>query len=275
MTIIRRPTGLRQSTDALRARVTPYGKALALPRRTTLTYPILQNLARVLDQLILPACVGTTACACGEAVYGIPPHLSWVRLWADARLRDGDLHDPELGTWFSSAIESIMVRGFDREEPGEWDRLEEMTEPDDLDSEMDAHDRRQPNTEHWRAPDGDLDAIDDALARGLGVGVGTGVRDPYLEFFSRARDPSEPDVLLNTSALGSFSNGHEQRVLGVDKVGGLRHYFIQNSWGLRGGVHLPNGIFQLGLARVSETVMLTAWDVDVLLIKPNYGPSSQ
>lgn len=262
--MIRRSTGLRPATDAQRVRVRKYLGA-AVPR-LTLTYPIIQPIARIIDQDPRPACVGCTMCACGEAVFGIPPHLSWVRIWTDARRRDHNIGGYDDGTWFTSAIDSVMTRGFDPEEPGEWNDLEEMTEPDDLDSEMSAYDARQTDAEHWRVSDGDLDAVDDALARGLGVGIGTGVRDPYFAFFSSVRSPTQPDLVLDATALGGYSNGHEQRIVAVERVTAGREYLIQNSWGLCGGAHLPDGRFQLGLARASESVLRAAWDLDVIEI---------
>jgi hypothetical protein len=98
------------------------------------------------------------------------------------------------------------------------------------------------------------------------VGIATGVRDPYFAFFSAARSPSQSDVVLTTTALGGDTDGHEQRIVAVERVGGVRQFLIQNSWGLAGGAHLPDGTFQLGLARVNEGVMRAAWDIDAISI---------
>jgi len=237
----------------------------ASPTRAV-SYPVQQPIARIIDQGNLGACVGCAMCAGAEAALGIPPRLSWVRIWTDARRRDGNIGGDEDGTWFTSAIQSAMLRGFDPEEPGEWARAEERTEPDDLDSELAAYDTRQHDSEHWRCADGNIDAVDDALERGFCVGIGTGVRDPYFEFFSSPRSPDLVDAVLGTASLGGNSSGHEQRILTVEYVAGTRQYVIQNSWGLNGGCHLPDGTFALGCARVSENVVKAAWDCDVIKI---------
>jgi hypothetical protein len=199
-------------------------------------------------------------------VLGAAPHLSWVRIWTDARRRDHNIANDDDGTWFASAIQSVMIRGFDPEEMDEWDDPVERTEPDDIASELAAYDTRQHEAEHWRLPDGDLDRLDDALTRGLGVGIGAGVCNAYFSYFSSPRSASEPDVVLGTDALGGNSNGHEQRVVAVQLVNGLRRYCIQNSWGPNGGCHLPNGRFQLGCCWVNEAVIRAAWDIDCLKI---------
>jgi hypothetical protein len=269
-----RATGLRQASYGQRDAARLY-RGISDPslaaRVGAVVYPIQQPIARIIDQGSLGACVGCAMCACSEAVLGVPPYRSWVRLWTDARRRHGSIQGDDEGTWFAYAIQSAMRRGFDVEEPGEWDNPVERTEPDDLDSELAAYDTRQQETEHWRVPDGDLDAIDDALSRGLGVGIGTGVRNPYFSFFSSARSPSLSDVVLGTDALGGSSNGHEQRIVSVQRVNGIRRYCIQNSWGLNGGCHLPNGTFRLGCCWVTEDVVKSAWDCDVIRISKRVG----
>lgn len=260
--MMERTTGLRAATTEQRGRAARY---IGMGSRL-LTYPAQQSIERIINQGALPACVGCAMCAGAEALFKTPPRLSWVRLWTDARRRDGTLTDNTVGTWFTSAIESAMQRGFDPEEPEEWAKHVEQTEPDDLDSEMAAYDTRQRAALHWRIPDGELDAVDEAIVRGLCIGIGTGVRTPYLEFFARARSEDSTDVLLTTDALGGYSNGHEQRIVAVEKVDGARQYLLQNSWGHAGGAHLPNGDFQLGLARVDESVLRQAWDIDVIAL---------
>jgi hypothetical protein len=273
-----RATGLRRATEAHIGSAINYRLAQPglLPelQATGLTTTVVQPIARILDQGSLPACVGCTAAGRAEALIDSPedvavrgyPRFSWVRLWTDARRRDGELHEPALGTWFSSAIESMVKRGLDPEESGEEDRLEEMTQPDDLDSELAAFDERQTSAEHWRLSTGDLDALDDALARGLAVGLGIGVRDAYFSYFGAARSPSEVDQILGTSYLGGDTNGHEQGVFAVRRVKGARVYGLQNSWGLTGGCHLPDGTWQLGCCWVDEMVMRSAWDVDAIRV---------
>lgn len=263
-----RATGLRRATlEQIRA-ARNYRHAASLPELRTLGLQttVVQPIARIIDQGSLPACVGCAMCAGAEAALVIPPHLSWVRIWTDARRRDGELRDDSLGTWFSSAIESVLRRGLDPEEPGEWDRVQERTEPDDLDSEMAAFDQRQTDAEHWRVPTGDLDALDDALSRGLTVAMGTGVSDPYFEYFSGPRNPDTADVVLGTDALGGNSNGHEQRIFAVTRVSGIRRYGVQNSWGLAGGCHLPDDSWQPGCCWVKESVLLSAWDIDAIRV---------
>jgi hypothetical protein len=204
-------------------------------------------------------------CAIAEAAIGIPPHLSWVRIWTDARSRDGSLKDTDAGTWFSSAVESVTKRGLDPEEPGEWSNVEEMTQPDDLASELAADDRRQVGSERWRATS--LDAVEDALSRGLGVAIAAGVKGPYFDFFGARRSPDDADVVLTNSALGGYSNGHEQRLIAVSREDGRRVWVIQNSWGHSGGCHMPDGTFAPGCAKVDDSVLLGAWDIDVIEIR--------
>jgi len=264
VTIIVRATGLRRATERQQRSATRYVGASAT---RAVSYPVQQPIARIIDQGNLGACVGCAMCAGAEAVLGIPPRISWVRLWTDARRRDGNITGNEDGTWFASAIQSAMIRGFDPEETGEWNDVTEQTEPDDLDSELAAYDTRQTDSEHWRCDDGNLEAVDDALERGFAVGIATGVRDPYFDFFSAERSPLLADLVLGTAAMGGSSNGHEQRVVAVEYIAGVRQYVIQNSWGLNGGCHLPDGNFQLGCAKVSEAVIRDAWDVDCLYIR--------
>jgi hypothetical protein len=228
--------------------------------------PIQLPVERIIDQGNLPACVGCAMCACAESVLGDEPRLSWVRIWTDARRRDGSLTDPSDGTWFSSAISSVTRRGLDPEEPGEAESINEQTQPDDLDSEMAAYDQRQTDAEHWRIADGDLDGIIDALGAGMGVGIGAGVRTPYFRFFEGARSPNLSDVVLTDSALGGQSNGHEQRIVGVRIDRGRRVWEIQNSWGENGGCHRADGSFQIGLALVDDSAIRAAWDVDAIKI---------
>jgi hypothetical protein len=269
--MIRRATGLRQATTDQRLLVEMYTHAKLRKLPTLIGAAagmVQQQIARIIDQGSLPACVGCAMCAGVEAVLGIPPHRSWVRIWTDARRRDGELHDPDRGTWFSSAIESVTKRGLDSEEPGEWSRVEELTEPDDLDSEMAAYDRRQVGTERWRATAGDLDAVNDALSRGLLVAIATGVKDPYFDFFSTRRSPDDTDVVLTNDALGGYANGHEQRIVAIETVDGRRRWVIQNSWGHSGGCHLPDGSFAPGCAKVDDSVLRNAWDIDCIRIQP-------
>jgi hypothetical protein len=260
-----RATGLRRATPEQRAAVRLYhGAPSAYAAAASL--PIQLPIERIIDQGPLPACVGCAMCACAEAVLGDEPRRSWVRIWTDARRRDGELHDAAQGTWFSSAMQSVMRRGLDPEEPGEWNSVTEQTQPDDLDSEMAAFDERQTDAEHWRIQDGDLDGVIDALGAGMGVGIATGVRDAYEAFFYRLRSPNSQDVILSTDAMGGTSNGHEQRIAGVWMVNGKRVWLIQNSWGLNGGCHLPDGTFQLGCALVDDAVIRGAWDIDAIKI---------
>jgi hypothetical protein len=146
-------------------------------------------------------------------------------------------------------------------------RLEEITQPDDYESELDAFDRIQIGTERWRLPDGDLDALDDGMNRGLGAAIATGVKNPYFDYFSRIRSSSEKDVVLGTESLGGYTNGHEQALLVVNRVGGVRTYMVQNSWGRHGGCHMPDGTWQPGCVWVSESVIRACWDCDLIQIK--------
>jgi len=262
-----RATGLLRATIEQRAAV-PLFAPSGDTRRSALGAQQ-QTIARIIDQRQRPGCAGCAMCGGIEAVLGIPPHRSWVRLWTDARRRDGNIRDVEAGTWFSSVIESVTKRGIDPEEPGEWNDLREMREPDDLASELKAHARRQIGTERWRAAKGDLDAVEDALSRGLIVCIGSGVKGPYFDFFATRRNPDDTDVILTSSALGGYSNGHEQRIVAVDYDDAHRRtWVIQNSWGHSGGCHLPDGTFAPGCAKVDDSVLRNAWDIDVIRINP-------
>lgn len=261
-----RATGLLEATEDQRRRAPRWGSSARGLAAALSPDFVQQTIARIVDQRNRPACVGAAMCACAESVLGIPPRRSWISIWRDARRRHGEILDYTAGTWFAYAVASAIQRGFDVEEPGEWDDIDEMTEPDDLASELSAHDTRQQNTEHWRVPDGELDALDDALARGLCAAMGGGVRDPYFGFFRSPRSAWQPDQVLGTDYLGGYQDGHEQRIAGVERVGGVRQYILQNSWGENGGCHLLDGTFQLGCARVNEAVIRAAWDVDVIRI---------
>jgi hypothetical protein len=259
-------TGLRRATEEQRSAVRLYQGAPMAAYRAAASLPIQLPIERIIDQGSLPACVGAAMCACAESVLGDDPRRSWVRIWTDARRRDGSLADAEQGTYFSSAIESVMRRGLDPEEPGEADSRTEQTQPDDLDSEMAAFDERQTDAEHWRIPDGDLDAVIDALGAGMGVGIGAGVRDGWFNFFGSPRKASDPDVVLTSAALGGNSSGHEQRIVDVRVENARRLWTIQNSWGLNGGCHRPDDSFQLGCALVDDSAIRAAWDLDAIKI---------
>jgi hypothetical protein len=120
MKTIIRATGLRQATEAQRAASRRYGRdemhlVASAPRG--ISYPIIRPLARLIDQLNYGACVGCSITELVESVYGVPPCLSWLRAWTEARRVDGTLNNTEVGTYFTSAIEVLSTRGMDKEEP--------------------------------------------------------------------------------------------------------------------------------------------------------------
>ena len=269
METIIRATGLKQATEAQRAACRRYGKDgmhLVAATAAAIAYPIIRPLARLIDQLNYGACAGCSITELVESVYGVPPYLSWSRMWTEARRIDGNLKNIDVGTYFTSAVQALTERGIDKEEDGELNRIAELTKPDDYDSELDAFDRIQVGTERWRMPDGDLDALDDGMNRKLGAAIATGVKNPYFTYFSRKRSSSEADVVLGTESLGGYVNGHEQAILAVDRVGGVRRYAIQNSWGDYGGCHMPDGTWQPGCVWVNEAVIRSCWDCDLIQI---------
>jgi hypothetical protein len=211
-----------------------------------------------------PSCVGNSLGAVIESKVGYK--ISSVGIWRDARRRQGCIEQLQ-GTRFEYGIESLMRRGYDHYESGEETNPDEMTQPDDLDSEMDAFDRRDPNLDHYRIDtewdtDKMLASIDTALQSGMGVVFGTGVGQEYINY--QPRSPSE-EKIIGTDLLGS-GGGHAQRIFAVKRLpGGSKLYGVQGSWSeFWGGMTLLTGQWQTGCCWVKSDVLMMAWDIHVL-----------
>jgi hypothetical protein len=218
------------------------------------------------DQL-WPSCVGESLGAVIEAKVGYK--VSSIGLWRDARRRQGNIEDLT-GTRFEYAIESLILRGYDKYEAGEESNPDEMTKGDDLDSEMDAFDHRESDLEHYRIdtemdPEQVLHAIDTALSSGLGVVFGTGVQPAYQAYQPRS---SSEERVVGVDWLGD-GPGHGQRIF-ANRVlpGGEHQYGVQGSWSeMWGGMTLLTGQWQKGCCWVKSDVVLMAWDIHALMLK--------
>jgi hypothetical protein len=213
------------------------------------------------------SCVGESLGAVLEAKVGYK--VSSIGIWRDARRRQGRIEDL-VGTRFEYGIESLMRRGWDRYESGEETNPDEMTKPDDLDSEMDAHDNREPDLEHFRVDtewnsEKLLASIESALSAGLGVVFGTGVQDAYQSY---APHGSADERIIGTDWLGD-GPGHAQRIFTYRKLpGGEKQYGVQGSWTeFWGGMTTLTGQWQRGCCWVKADVLLLAWDIHVLKLK--------
>jgi hypothetical protein len=215
-----------------------------------------------------PSCVGESLGAIIEAKVGC--RISSTGIWRDARRRQGQIEILK-GTRFEYAIESLMRRGWDLYESGEETNPDEMTKPDDLDSEMDAFDHRETELEHarididWPA-DRILDAVDQALMAGIGVAFGIGVQPGYISY--RAASRSEEKV-IGTDWLSGDTSGHAQRIFAFRKLpGGERQYGVQGSWTENwGGMTSLTGQWQPGCCWIKSSVLLICWDLHVLKFK--------
>jgi hypothetical protein len=223
-----------------------------------------QSIYGIHDQLF-GSCAGEALGACIEAKVGY--RVSSIGIWRDARRRQGKI-DLLTGTRLEYCIESLMRRGFDRYESGEESNTDEMTKPDDLDSEMDAFDQRDPDLEHSRIntnwPSSTiLDALDNAIDAGHSVVFGTGVQQGYMDYYARS---SKEERVVGPDWLSGDSAGHAQRIFARRVLtGGERQYGVQGSWSPNwGGMTLLTGQWQPGCCWVRSEVLLVAWDIHVL-----------
>lgn len=231
-----------------------------------------QPIAWIRDQR-RPSCVGQSLAAPIDAVLGAPPWASAVSIWREARRRQGRIEQINEGTRFEYALEGLALRGWDNYR---WDEEDDAVEAglgappagDDLADELDAFDRRAPNMQRWRivGVGADLpDGVEDAVRNGLGVVIGTGLRQPFFEYRS---SPDLKDAILGPEFVGGNSNGHGMRIAGIDWRDGRRVFLLQNSWGVDfGGCHLPNGQWQPGCCWVSEAVIVDAWDLHAFEVR--------
>jgi hypothetical protein len=235
---------------------------------------IVQPVRLVRNQWAFPSCVGQTIAACVDATRKEPPWASAVSIWREARRRQGLIEVIELGTRLEYAIEGLIGRGWDPYREGEdGDEVEagKGAPPagDDLDDEMDADDNRQPHDIHrYRiigAGGGVLDELVEALRRGWGVAIGTGLTDA---FFSHVGSPDTPDLVLGLEHMSGSKNLHATRIFGSHRIDGRYECLLQNSWGEGwGGCHAPDGTWLPGCVWVDEDVIVGANDVHVVEVR--------
>lgn len=234
-----------------------------------------QVIRRIHDQPVFGSCCGNTGAACLEAVQApVDPFISAVSLWRDARRRQGRIEQIELGTRLEYVFESMVERGWDHYVEGEEYDEEEAGKGaapagDDLLDEMTADDHRLPRTvKRYRIlgiGSAVLDAVDEALRRGWGVGIGTGLTS---KFFSHARFPEQPEMVLGLDFMSGDENRHAQRVAGAGRQpNGRRKYLIQNSHGRNfGGCHAPDGTWLRGCIWVDEAVIANTQDRHIVQV---------
>lgn len=239
-----------------------------------------QPVRRITEQPRYPNCVGQSLAAIVDALRPVRPdeavkiYASGVSIWREARRRQGLIEVIELGTRLEYAIDGLITRGWDPYREGEdWDDEEAgkgaPLAGDDLADEMAAFDNRLPSDiRRYRIlglGSGVLDAVDEALRRGWGVGIGTGLLPPY---FSHARTPDQPEMVLGLEHMSGHKDNHAQRVAGRADYNGRRKYVVQNSWGADfGGCHAPDGTWLPGCVWVDEDVILGAHDIHVAEIR--------
>lgn len=266
--------GLRQRSEETRRR-------FAAERRyagTAELQTVLQPLFRAHNQASKPSCVGQAWTA------RIEPHvgkaLSAVDLWTDARRREGDLDNPEVGTSSEYAIESLIKRGASPYVQGEDDRpVSEDIRIPSLAQELQADAQRISVDAVHRTIVGErTPQLVDALSRNMAVCFGTGVRDPYFSVGKEA--------VVSVECLGSNDNGHEQGIVGFVGPNDARWpaevrgcFIVVNSWRNWGGLHLPCSVVMTTGQTLSAGTFLTqcvfvrpeainvAWDADALEIR--------
>ncbi|HMJ52094.1 MAG TPA: hypothetical protein VK540_08455 [Polyangiaceae bacterium] len=239
----------------------------------------IQPIRFVRDQPKFPCCVGQTWAECLDALgyEGGLPDPTWasgVSIWREARRRQGLIEVIELGTRLEYAIEGLIGRGWDPYREGEDIDDEEAGKGaapagDDLDDEMFADGARlAKDIQRYRIlglGSGVLDAVDEALRRGWGVGIGTGLLPP---FFAHKRVPEQAEQVLGTDYIGGSKDNHAMRVAGLGAYEGRRKYLVQNHWSVFwGGCHSPDGGWLPGCCWVDENVIVGAHDVHVMEVK--------
>jgi hypothetical protein len=250
-----------------------------------------QVIPAIRSQPLFPNCVGQTGAEWIDALIDVQlldrlaagelacqpqiglQHASGVSIWREARRRQGALEQIDIGTRFEYAVEGLVERGWDPYREGEDTDEEEAgkgADPagDDLEDEMDAADHRvSKHLARYRIlgfGSRVLDSIDEALRRGLGVGIGTFLAQPFMDYVG---DPNRIDVILGPEFFACHANAHAQRVVGRAIGYGRRKYLLQNHWGTNwGGCHLPDGTWQPGCSWVDESVIVGANDIHVMQI---------
>jgi hypothetical protein len=233
-----------------------------------------QTIRWIRDQPAFPNCVGQSLASCIDATLPGPTWSSGVSIWREARRRQGLIEVIELGTRLEYAIEGLIARGWDPYREGEDTDEEEAGRGaplagDDLGDEMFADDKRlAKDIARYRIfgfGSGVLDEVDEALRRGWGVQIGSGL---LPNFMAHVRLPEQPEQVLGTDYIGGNKDNHAMRVAGRGTYDGRRKYLITNSWTTWwGGCHAPDGTWLGGCVWVDEDVILGAHDVHVLEVR--------
>lgn len=219
---------------------------------------VVQPIPRIRDQASTPSCVGQAVAAGVHALAGYDG--SAIRLWVDARRRQGDLADPSTGTDVEYAFESLVGRGLEPYAVGdELLPLDEYTRLPDLASELAADDHREMADAKRYLVIGTVAtqrlAIVSALQSGMAVLWATGVKDPFFSL--------RENEVVTAAHIGADYNGHELRIAGYDATSD--EFLIQNSWGESWGGCDFQGITYPGCfrARVVDAIQC-AWDTIVM-----------
>jgi len=254
--------------------------ATSVPSALETESDFIQPIRWIRAQPKFPDCVGQTFAEIVDALGydGNLPEPTWasgVSIWRDARRRQGLIEAIEIGTRLEYAVDSLVLRGWDPYREGEdYDDIEAgkgaAPAGDDLADEMFADDKRlAKDIKRYRIlglGSGVLDQVDEALRRGWGVGVGTGLSDLFLNY--QQRTPDQPEHVLGLDFIGGTENGHAQRVAGRGTYNGRRKYLLQNSWTESfAGCHAPDGGWLPGCVWADEAVIVGAHDVHVLEIR--------
>lgn len=270
-----RTTGLRKRSEETRRRFAAersYSGALLS------VATVFQPLFITHNQKLKPSCVGQAWTGRIEA--HLKRRLSGDDLWTDARRRQGDLNNPDVGTDSEHAIASLVNRGVSDYVPGEDDRpTSEDVKPPTLSQEEDADDHRldaaaAKNHQVIDAPR--RAALSDALQRGKAVCTGGGVTNNYSSL--------QTNQVADETMLDPNADGHEEGVLAYIAPEDSRFpkewrdcAIYQNSWDEDwGGVILPcditctdgtfyaAGTLLAGCALVPMSLVDKQWDMDTL-----------
>lgn len=223
----------------------------------TLTGPNLGPVSRWRRrQYSYPACGGNAGSALWEVIHPEDGRISAIDLWRGARRRLGlSLDDLSQGTTYGAILQELELRGADDWHEGE-DRsaLEggkgSAPAGDNLRDELRAYDRRERLDRHRCST---LREVEDAVATGAGVGISTGLRDPFFEL--RVGD------IATERHIGGDANGHAMRVVGFVTVGGQRLAVLDNWWGDSWGGCSVEGLSLPGHCLVTAQALLGAWDI--------------
>ena len=223
---------------------------------------ILQRVLTIREQPILPNCTGESIAACVEMLTGSV--ASGVDLWREGLRRSGRTPSLDTGCAFVPALVGLAKRGWVHRAPDEWLRVPEAFQGPSLADELEAADRPGKVLARARivATGGaKLDAIDDALTRGLGVVVGANVTSDY-QYLSIAEGRQ---VIVGAALMGTKGEPHAQRIAGMVAFSGRRCYLVQNSWGTDwGGAWVDGWGWFPGCALVSAECILGAYDAHVI-----------